>query len=70
MKSAVDVWIDRAAAETLTPTYRSVIDNDAASVVVRTCVLGHPLQRRIMMSLAVDEATAVQFTRACRRQNA
>ncbi|GID98630.1 hypothetical protein ACFQFC_32180 [Amorphoplanes digitatis] len=68
MKSTVDVWVAATAAAALTPPPRSIVDGASAAVIVRTCVLGRPLQRRIEISLTVDPATADRFSRACRRQ--
>jgi hypothetical protein len=68
MKSTVDVWVASEVAETLTPSILSIVGGDADAVTVRTCVLRRPLQRRLEMSLTVGQATAAQFSKACKRQ--
>jgi hypothetical protein len=68
MKRTIDVWVAAEAAPSLTPPSLSIADGEATGVPVRVCVLREPMQKRIEISLTVDEATADEFSRACRRQ--
>jgi hypothetical protein len=65
-RSRVDVWLAGSTAAQLTPPPRSIVDGDEAAYVVRTCALRREGLSRLAVHLAVDEATAERFARACR----
>nr|BFE69036.1 hypothetical protein GCM10020092_023370 [Actinoplanes digitatis] len=65
MGSKVDVWLAGSTVAQLTPPPESIIDGDPAATVVRICCLRREGMSGLEVSVAVDEATADRFTRAC-----
>ncbi|MBB4760791.1 hypothetical protein ACFQFC_32070 [Amorphoplanes digitatis] len=61
----MDVWLAGSTVAQLTPPPESIIDGDPAATVVRICCLRREGMSGLEVSVAVDEATAGRFTRAC-----
>lgn len=64
----VNVRLARESLASLRLPATSIVDGQAAALVVRTCCLRSSGVSRLTISLPVDEATARRFARTCRRE--